>query len=207
MFIERLKEKFDIDEPIFTQEILDLFSDYSRAQVFRFINKAKENGEIIQYDKGTYYMPKQTIIGLSTITPDEIVQKKYLSSGDDIYGVYSGIQLLNMFSVTTQVPAVIEIVSNKESSKCRQITIKGRRFILRKSRFEINRENVYEYLILQLFNDFSNETKLNNTSRKKLLDYIKEKGITQKKLLDMALKFPARTTQKLIRSGLINDVA
>ena len=147
-------------------------------------------------------MPKQTIIGLSTITPDEIVQKKYLSSGDDIYGVYSGIQLLNMFSVTTQVPAVIEIVSNNESSKCRQITIKGRRFILRKSRFEINRENVYEYLILQLFNDFSNETKLNNTSRKKLLDYIKEKGITQKNLLDMALKFPARTTQKLIRSGL-----
>ena len=202
MFIERLKEKFDIDEPIFTQEILDLFSDYSRAQVFRFINKAKESGEIIQYDKGTYYMPKQTIIGLSTITPDEIVQKKYLSSGDDIYGVYSGIQLLNMFSVTTQVPAVIEIVSNNESSKCRQITIKGRRFILRKSRFEINRENVYEYLILQLFNDFSNETKLNNTSRKKLLDYIKEKGITQKNLLDMALKFPARTTQKLIRSGL-----
>ena len=107
-----------------------------------------------------------------------------------------------MFSVTTQVPAVIEIVSNNESSKCRQITIKGRRFILRKSRFEINRENVYEYLILQLFNDFSNETKLNNTSRKKLLDYIKEKGITQKNLLDMALKFPARTTQKLIRSGL-----
>ena len=202
MFIERIKDNFQINEPIFTKEILAVFSDYSRAQVFRFINKAKESGEIIQYDKGTYYMPKQTIIGLSTLTPDEIIQKKYLSSGDDIYGVYSGIQLLNMFSVTTQVPAVIEIVSNNESSKCRQITIKGRRFILRKSRFEINRENVYEYLILQLFNDFSNETKLNNTSRKKLLDYIKEKGITQKNLLDMALKFPARTTQKLIRSGL-----
>lgn len=207
MFIERIKDNFQINEPIFTQEILDLFSDYSRAQVFRFINTAKDRGEIVQFDKGIYYLPKMTYFGMSNISVDSVIEKKYLSNKNDNYGVYSGIRLLNMFSVTTQVPVVIEIVSNNESSKCRQITIKGRRFILRRSRFEINRDNVYEYVILQLFNDFSNETKLNNISKKILLDFIKEKGITQKNLLDVALKFPAKTTQKLIRSGLLNDVA
>ena len=47
MFIERLIAKFNINEPIFTEEILDLFQEYSRAQVFRYINKAKENKEIV----------------------------------------------------------------------------------------------------------------------------------------------------------------
>jgi len=48
MFIERLSEKFNINEPIFTEEILGLFPEYSRAQVFRYIGKAKENKEIVQ---------------------------------------------------------------------------------------------------------------------------------------------------------------
>ena len=41
MFIERLKEKFNTNEPIFTEEVLELFPDFSRAQVFRFIKKAR----------------------------------------------------------------------------------------------------------------------------------------------------------------------
>ena len=52
MFAERLKENFNANEPIFTEEILGLFPDFSRAQIFRYINKAKADGEIIQYDKG-----------------------------------------------------------------------------------------------------------------------------------------------------------
>lgn len=203
MFIERIKENFQINEPIFTQEILDLFSDYSRAQVFRFINTAKDRGEIVQFDKGIYYLPKMTYFGMSNISVDSVIEKKYLSNKNDNYGVYSGIRLLNMFSVTTQVPVVIEIVSNNESSKCRQITIKGRRFILRRSRFEINRDNVYEYVILQLFNDFSNQTKLNDLAKKKLLEFMEEKGVTVQKILELSLKFPANTIKKLLKSGLL----
>ena len=32
MFIEKLSEKFNKDEPIFTEEIIELFQEYSRAQ-------------------------------------------------------------------------------------------------------------------------------------------------------------------------------
>ena len=46
MFIDKLTENFNINEPIFTEEILDLFKEYSRAQVFRYIDKAKENKKI-----------------------------------------------------------------------------------------------------------------------------------------------------------------
>ena len=51
MFVERIQNTFDLNEPIFTDELLRLFADYSRPQVFRLIDAAKERGEIIQYSK------------------------------------------------------------------------------------------------------------------------------------------------------------
>ena len=99
MFIERLIAKFNINEPIFTEEILDLFQEYSRAQVFRYINKAKENKEIVQFAKGVYYIPNITFWGdLSTITVDSVIEKKYLRNSNQIYGIFGGIKLLNNFS-------------------------------------------------------------------------------------------------------------
>lgn len=36
--VERLKTKFNVNEPIFINEILKMFNEYSRAYVFRIIN-------------------------------------------------------------------------------------------------------------------------------------------------------------------------
>lgn len=208
MFIERLSEKFNINEPIFTEEILGLFPEYSRAQVFRYIGKAKENKEIVQFAKGVYYIPKITFWGdLSSITADSVIEKKYLRNADQTYGIYGGVKLLNNFSVTTQMAAVIEVVTNNETTRCREIKINGRRFILRKSRCEINKNNYAAYTILQLFNDFTEQDKLDESSRRRLFEYIKNRKVTQKQLLDLSMQFPARTTKKLIGSGVINEIA
>ena len=56
MLIERLKTKFNTNEPIFTNEILDLLKEYSRAYVFRLINQAKKEGELLYFEKGIYYI-------------------------------------------------------------------------------------------------------------------------------------------------------
>jgi hypothetical protein len=78
MFIERLQEQFNIDEPIFTNEIMNLFGEYTCAYVFRLINKAKKAGELMQFDSGVYYIPQMTVFGLSTITADDVINKKYM---------------------------------------------------------------------------------------------------------------------------------
>lgn len=208
MFIERLSKKFNSDEPIFTEDIIKLFSDYSRAQVFRYIERAKENKEIVQFDKGIYYIPRVTFWGgLSTIAADDIVAKRYLRNDKRIYGVYSGIKLLNNFSVTTQMPAVIEVVSNNETMRRREIELSGRKFVLRKSRCEINAGNYAAYTILQLFNDFDNRDELNDSSRRRLLEYIKKQNVTQEQLFRMSANFPAKATKNLVRSGIINAIA
>lgn len=208
MFIERLSEKFNNNEPIFTEEILGLFREYSRAQVFRYIDKAKERKEIVQFTKGVYYIPNVTFWGdLSTITADAVIEKKYLRNAEQTYGVFGGIKLLNNFSVTTQMPAVIEVVTNNETTRCREIAVNGRRFILRKSRCEINKNNYAAYTVLQLFNDFTEQDRLDEASRRRLLEYIKSRKVTQKQLLELSMQFPARATKKLVGSGVLNEIA
>lgn len=208
MFIERLSEKFNVNEPVFTEEILDLFRDYSRAQVFRLIDKAKENKEIVRFAKGVYYIPNKTFWGdLSAITADSVIEKRYLRSAGRTFGVFGGIKLLNNFSVTTQMAAVIEVVSNNETTRRREIDINGRRFILRKSRCEINENNYAAYTILQLFNDMAGQDRLDESSRRRLLEYVEKHEITRKQLLELSLRFPARATKKLIGSGILDEIS
>ena len=176
-------------------------------QVFRFINKAEENKEIVQFTKGVYFIPKITEFGLSTITADDVAQKKYIEWKENIYGVVSGIGLLNDFSVTTQVPAVIEIVTKNETTRKREITIRNRRFILKKSRVEINKDNAAAYTVLQLFDEFGKETKLDEYSSRLVTEYVRRQGVTKAQLLNLAVNFPGRTIQKLIRSDVFNEIA
>lgn len=207
MFIEKLSKNFDTNEPIFTEEILSLFKEYSRAQVFRYIDKAKNNKELIQFTKGVYYIPTITFWGdLSMITTDSVVEKKYLRNSNQVYGVYSGIKLLNLFSVITQMGATIEIVTNNETTRCRHIDINGRKFILRKSRCNITKKNYAAYTILQLFNDFDDQDKLDDHSYKSIVEYINNYKVEKEQLLELSMQFSARAIKKLIGSGILNEI-
>ena len=196
-----------MNEPIFTEDLLKLFSEYSRAYVFRFIKRLEESGELVKFSAGVYYIPRKTFYGVSTITADSVIERKYLSRNEDVYGVYSGLRLLNMFSVSTQVPNVIEVVTNNESSRCREVVLDGRKFILRRSRVIINKSNADAYLVLQLFSDLGSKTNLNAFAKQRLAEYLREKRITQKKLISLAMSFPARTMKNLIGSGVLDDAS
>ena len=172
MLVERLKTKFNTNEPIFTNEILEMFSEYSRAYVFRLIDKAEKKGEIINFDTGIYFIPTKSIIGISTITAEDVVKKKYVGYKDDVYGVYSGLNLQNMFSLTTQMPNTIEIVSNNESMRCRRIMIDGRTIILRKSRCKIDRSNAQAYTVLLLLSELGKTTDMDDRTKESIIMYM-----------------------------------
>lgn len=206
MFIERIRREYDPNVPIFTKNILKIFPEYSRAYVFRLIKKAEEKGELVKFSEGVYFMPTETIIGPSTIIADDVVEIKYIKNNDEVYGVYSGLQLLNMFSVTTQVPNVIEVVTNNETTRRREIELDGRKFILRKSRFEINKDNANTYLVLQLFNDTGKEEIINRHSKEIIVNFIKEQKISLDDLLSYAAYFPARAIKNLIRNEILDKI-
>ena len=206
MFINKLKERFDINQPIFSEDILNIYSSYSRAYVFRMIKKAENDGKLIKFSTGVYYLPRKTFFGISTITADEVINRRYLRWDNNVYGIYSGLSLLNFFFVTTQVPNVIEIVTNNETTRCRKISLDGRTFILRRSRFEINNENVNAYMILQLFSEIGKSEQINKEAIERIISFIKDKNISQQQLLSLSVYFPALTIRNMIRLGILNNL-
>ena len=52
MLMNKISEKFNINEPIFTEEIMNLFPQYSRPYIFRLLNEFEKSSEIIRYSKG-----------------------------------------------------------------------------------------------------------------------------------------------------------
>ena len=202
MLVERLKTKFNTNEPIFTNEILEMFSEYSRSYIFRLIDKAEKKGEIINFDMGVYFIPTKTIIGTSTITVEDVVNKKYVNYKDDVYGIYCGLNLQNMFSVTTQMPNTIEIVSNNESMRCRKIMIDGRTIILHKSRCKIDRFNAQAYTVLQLLSEMGKITDINDRAKESIIRYMKENRVSNTDLVSLARFFPAQTIKNLMYSGV-----
>lgn len=204
MLIERLSTKFNMNEPIFTNEIMEIFKEYSRAYVFRLIDKAEKRGEIIQFGKGVYFLPIKSFIGVSTITTEDVVYKKYICDKDNVYGVYSGLNLQNMFSITTQMPNTIEIVSNKETMRCRKIRIDGRIVILRKSRCKIDSNNAAAYTIMQLIYEMGQNIDMSERAKEAISVYMKENRVSDSDLISLAKYFPAQTTKNLMYSGVLN---
>ena len=204
MLVNRLKTKFNTNEPIFTNEILETFEEYSRAYVFRLIDKAEKNGEVVNFDTGVYFLPTKSIIGTSTITAEDVVNKKYIGYKNDVYGVYSGLSLQNMFSLTTQMPNTIEIVSNNESMRCRKTTVDGRTVILRKSRCKIDRNNAQAYTVLQLLSEIGKDSDIGDRAREAIKRYMQENKVTTADLISLAKFFPAQTMKNLIYSGVLN---
>ena len=205
--IERLKNKFGVNQPIFTNEILEVMKDYSRPRVFQLIKKAEQDESIVKFDKGIYYIPTKTRYGNSLISVEQVIKKKYISDNDEVFGIYGGLQMQQNFLITLQVPNTIEVVTNKETMWVRETKLKNRNIILRKSRIPITKENVNAYTILELFSNIDIKKYLDDTSiQREVIHFIKEKEIKLKDLYPLTGAFPSKTTRNIMESGIINEI-
>lgn len=204
MFIERLKKKYRPGKPIFTEDILLLFPEFTKAYIFRLLKKAESNGELIRFSRGVYCIPKKSFFGYSTISSGMVANDKYIGDGNNVIGLYSGLSLLNQFAISTQVPNVIEIVTNNETTRKRLVEINGMKFIIRKSRFEITKDNYNYYTILQLFLELGINPSLDDFSKQRIKEYISSNNMDQNRLIKYAMFFPAQAIKNLLGSEVLN---
>lgn len=204
MFIEKIRESFEPSRPILIEDIIKLFPNFSRAYIFRLIKKSEANGELVKFSRGVYCIPKKTYFGQATLTSKMVANKKYVTDGNQVYGVYSGLSLLNQFSISTQIPNVIEIVTNNEATRKRVVDIDGMKYIIRKSRFDINKDNFNYYLLLQLFLELGLDPKLDDYSKKQIQSFVSDNNIELDKLIKYAMIFPAQVIKNLIGSEVFN---
>ncbi|MBQ7994715.1 MAG: hypothetical protein IJ247_00645 [Bacilli bacterium] len=206
MFVSRVKENFKPGGPVYTEDIISLFPEFTKAYIFRLLKQAEEKGDIIKFSRGVYCLPKKTFFGKATMTSSMVANNKYVTNGETVYGVYSGLALLNQFGITSQVPNVLEIVTNNEATRKRVVSIDGIKFIVRKSRFEITKENYRYYTIIQLFLDLGINPQLNDFAKRRIIQYIKDNNIDPKTLIKLATRFPAQALKNLVESEVLNGI-
>lgn len=201
---EYLCAEFGLNNPFYTTEIQ--YKEYSKPWLYKELNKLCNDGKLIRYERGLYYIPTQTIFGPSILDPGKVITKKYIFDGVDTNGYYSGITFLNQLRLTTQMPNVIEIYTNNEPSNIRNIMVGNQKVILRKSRTEVNNSNVAVLSFLEVMNSVS--AKFIDNEKKKILEqYIIDNTITRKEITEYAPLFPDKAIRTLVESELIYSVA
>jgi len=203
-FESYLKQEYGLNEPIYAEEIR--FNDYSRSWVYSQIKKLVDAGVLKRFDNGIYYFPEKFFLGDTVLNPYKVVQKKFLSDGDNVYGYVSGIAFENSVGLTTQNPAILEIVTNNESSNVRDLKVGKQRIRARKPKTTITKENANALQFMDLMN-IINLKFMDETEQFMLDRYIKGCGVTRNQIQQYAGLFPANAMKNLIESGAIYDLA
>lgn len=202
-FYEYLLDEFGINEPIMSNEIS--FEGYSKPWIYKQLNALVKEGKLIRFEKGIYYIPTDTVFGKSLLNPRKVIEKKYISDGSSIVGYYSGVTFQNQLRLSTQVSNVIEIYTNNEPSKVRDVFVGSQRVLLRKARTKITDSNVAVLSFLELMNDTS-PAFLDDERKEIIQNYISANGITRKKITEYAPVFPDKVMRNLIESEVIYSV-
>ena len=90
-----------------------IYGTIVKYKLSKDLKKLVDDNKLAKYENGIYYIPKNSILKNNTINPEVIAKYKYVSNSNECYGYYSGLFLANRLGITTQVPEVIDIVSNK----------------------------------------------------------------------------------------------
>lgn len=201
---DSLLETYGTNEPIFSSEIS--FEDYSRPWISKQLAQLCEDGKIIRYEKGVYYIPTNTVFGKSLLNPRKVIERKYISNNGDIIGYYSGLTLQNQLRLTTQMSNVIEIYTNNEPTRVRDVLVGKQKVQLRRARTTITAANADVLSFLELMNTLDPVT-LDEEKKSILISFIADRKIKRTDITTYAPYFPDNAMRTLIESEVIYSVA
>lgn len=199
--------KYSTNEPIFLTE-LDI-PDMKPVSVRQQIKKLTEDGRLKRFDTGIYYIPQKTIFRSgSTLSVDEVIQKKYLQDDGNCCGYIGGILFANKLGLTTQVPALYEVYTNKATTEYRETRMANLRVILRKPYCKIDTENAETLQFLDLIKEVMDISEVEGEElTKRLLAYMKKKNIRFENMKPFLPYYPERIYKNMYEVGLLNGVS
>ena len=202
-----LLENYDYNEPIFLNELS--IEGLSENAVRQSVKRLVANGFLERYDSGIYYIPKQgSLLGKSYLDPLLVIMRKYIGNKSGTYGYITGISFVNQLGLTTQVPAVIEIVTNKEATNGRMLMVGNQKVRVKKAPVTVSDDNAE---LLQLLDGIIQAEKYTELPIEETIDtlisYVKQKKFTKKQLSEVSSVITGATAKKLIEWGMIYEFA
>lgn len=203
-----LTKTYKPNEPIFLSniQITNLSPNNTRQQ----LKNLTDTGKIKRFDKGIYFLPKQTIFKSgSQLDMGKVLEAKYLKPNEQRCGYFSGLIFCNQIGLTTQIPMVYEIVSNKATTQRRETTLGKSKVIIRKPKVMLTEDNYKILQFLDMMKDIDiyaelSDTQLQNCLRK----YMSAAKLTISDMKPYFSYYPDKLYRNLIETGVIyNDFA
>ena len=205
--VNYLTNIYGYDTPIFLKDVR--IGGKSKSAIKEEFYRATKKGKIERKSSGIYFIRSQKEFGSGIIFSD-ILEKKFLYSKkvDEelkelfIEGYYSGVTFLNMIHISQQVPAILEITTNRTSSKKRYFYSNKSIAIIRKARTTITFQNYKILQFLDMFYFISLDDVKEN--RDLLRQYIKTNKLSKYQFVEYIKLYKDQTLKKIVEGGLID---
>ena len=202
-----IEKNYRPNEPIFLSELN--IPGMKAVSVRQQMKKLTESGQLKRFDTGIYYIPKKSMFRSgSTLSVDEVIRRKYLADGENCCGYVGGILFANQLGLTTQVPAVYEIYTNKATTEYRETELANLRVILRKPYCTIDEKNVATLQFLDLLKEIVDVSEVDGEElTNRLIGYMKKKSIRFESMKPFLPYYPDRIYKNMYEVGLLNGIS
>ena len=202
MLYDYLKENYILGEPIFANDIE--IPGMTEENLRYHLKKLTDDGIICRFEPGVYYFPKIGIFGdKMQLSADTVVLHKYSIRKGKRIGYYSGYTLANRMGLSTQVPFTEEITSNYAPAQVRELTIKNRKYIVRRPIVEVTEENVQVLQFLDCLKDVDRCAEEEpEVCGQILTKYAIEYDITKEKVDKLITNYPIKIYKAIYETGV-----
>ena len=202
-----LRKRYKENEPIFLAALA--VPDMQDAVVRQQMKKLTDDGLLKRFDTVIYYLPKKSLFRSgSAISVDDVIRQKYLMADGEQCGYLGGMMFANQLGITTQVPMVYEVYTNKATTDYRETKIASLRVILRRPYVPVNGENVSELQFLDLMREIVDISELEGQDlTDKLTGYMREKNVSFARLEKYLPYYPDRIYKNMYEVGLLNGIS
>ena len=198
---EMILSKFKPDVPILVEDILKMFPDRSRQWVDNTLSNMTASKQLIRYSTGVYFIPSTTGRGSSKLNPYKVIEKKYITDGDNVYGYYGDKYLLRKMGLIPLFPEVITIITNREKSRGRKIRVGNIEVYLMKSPAVITKGNQPVLQLLELIR-LIDVNALSGTEKEHLINYILNHRITITDVRQYCEYFPDVVSKRILTGNV-----
>lgn len=148
------------------------------------------------------------MLGKSYLDPFLVILRKYVRSKNETNGYVTGISFVNQLGLTMRMLAIIEIVTNREATNGRTITVGNKKVRIKKSAVTVSNNNAE---LLQLLDGIEQAEKYTELLMEETIDTmrscVKQKGFTKEQLSEDSSDITGATAKKLIEWEMIYEFA
>ena len=200
---EYLLENYKPNEPIFLAELQ--IEGMSRANLRQQIKKLTDAGKVKRFDNGVYFLPKKTIFKSgSQLPPEKVLECKYLRDKDKRCGYVSGLMFFNQMGLTTQVPMLYEVVSNKATNEYRETSLAKSRVIVRKPKVSVTESNYKVLQFLDLLKDVDVYSEVTGKPlQERLYQYMSDASLSLSEMEPYFSYYPDKLYKNLVETRVI----